>query len=363
MNDYLIIGGGIIGMLTARELVLAGAGVTLVDQQQTGQESSWAGGGIISPLYPWRYADSVTALATWSQAGYKNLSEELTDSTGIDPEWTQNGLLIIAPGDTESAIQWGKFHKQPLESISGEVISHTEPAFASTADSAIWMAGVAQIRNPRLAKALRAEIVKLGVSIMEFTQARRIIITQGKFTRLETNTGKLSADALIVCAGAWTGELLRNQPNPPEITPVRGQMILFKTDPGVISRITLEEDRYIIPRRDGRVLFGSTVEHTGFEKQTTQQALEELREIAISRFPVLSKYPVEKHWAGLRPGSPHGIPYIGRHPEVEGLYANAGHFRNGVVLGPASAALMADLLLDREAIVPPAPYAFDATRN
>ena len=118
-------------------------------------------------------------------------------------------------------------------------------------------------------------------------------------------------------------------------------MILFKTNPHTISRIALDEDRYIIPRKDGHVLFGSTLEHTGFEKVTTAEAMNELKKIAIERYPALKNCPIVKHWAGLRPGSPQGIPYIGAHPDIEGLYVNAGHYRNGVVLGPASARLMA----------------------
>ena len=362
-SDSLIIGGGIIGMLTARELAQTGQKVTLIDRQQTGQESSWAGGGILSPLYPWRYDDSVTALANWSQLSYKHLAKELTSSSDIDPEWTQNGLLIIRPKETELAINWGRRHKKDIELVDGELISRIEPAIASEATSAIWMKDVAQIRNPRLIKALKAKIRHLGVKILEHTEAKRIITKNKRFCQLETSNGKFSANSLIVCAGAWTGELLKNQPQPPKIKPVLGQMILFKTDPGVISRITLEKDRYIIPRRDGHVLFGSTVEQTGFEKQTTEKAFTELKGTAILRFPVLKDFPVKKHWAGLRPGAPEGIPYIGEHPEVAGLYANSGHFRNGVVLGPASARLMADLILGRKTILPPTPYAIDTPRN
>ncbi|MCG8428845.1 MAG: glycine oxidase ThiO [Chromatiales bacterium] len=363
MNHYLIIGGGIIGMLSARELATAGAKVTLLERQQTGHESSWAGGGIVSPLYPWRYADSVTALASWSQHYFQQLSEELTTNTGIDPQWTQNGLLIISPEENRLSTDWANVHTKQVQIIGPSDISNIEPALVTDAPSAIWMSDVAQIRNPRLAQALKAEIVRLGVEVLEHTPADQIITKQGRFDSLKTKEGSLRADALVVCAGAWTGELLKDLPHRPEVSPVRGQMILFKTDPGVISRITLEEDRYIIPRRDGRVLFGSTIEHTGFEKQTTPEALAELQQIALTRFPVLQQYPIEKQWAGLRPGSPHGIPYIGEHPDIKGLFVNAGHFRNGVVLGPASSRLIADLVLERYPILPPTPYGLEAPRD
>ena len=145
--------------------------------------------------------------------------------------------------------------------------------------------------------------------------------------------------------------------------PVRGQMLLFGAEPGIISRIVLDRGHYVIPRRDGNVLMGSTLEYTGFHKETTDEALAELSAIAVNRFPVLKDYPITRQWAGLRPGSPQGVPYIGPFPGIEGLYVNSGHFRNGVVLSPASARLLADLVLDRPPIVPPEPYGLMAHRG
>jgi glycine oxidase len=139
-------------------------------------------------------------------------------------------------------------------------------------------------------------------------------------------------------------------------------MLLFKTAPGLIKRIVLEENRYVIPRQDGHVLFGSTLEEAGFDKSTTEAARKELHQLATERFPALQNYPVVKHWAGLRPGSPSGIPYIAAHPFLEGLYINTGHFRNGVVLGPASAKLMANLVTGTNPILPQEPYSLEALR-
>ena len=140
------------------------------------------------------------------------------------------------------------------------------------------------------------------------------------------------------------------------VKPVRGQMILYRAEPGVVQRIVLSQDRYVIPRRDGRILVGSTVEDVGFEKATTRAAMQELEAEARRIIPALANYPIEHHWAGLRPGSPHDIPYIMQHPRISGLFVNTGHFRNGVVLGPASARLLADILLQREPILDPLLY-------
>jgi glycine oxidase len=138
--------------------------------------------------------------------------------------------------------------------------------------------------------------------------------------------------------------------------------MLFYAKPGQVNQIVLYRDRYVIPRKDGRVLIGSTLEHTGFEKATTAEAKEALYRAAVEMFPLLNRTPIENHWAGLRPGSPNGVPYIGAHPNVEDLFFSAGHFRNGLVTGPASARLAADLMLGREPILDPAPYALDAPR-
>ena len=136
-------------------------------------------------------------------------------------------------------------------------------------------------------------------------------------------------------------------------------MILFKTEPGKIKRITLSQDRYVIPRRDGRVLVGSTLEHTGFDKTITTDAREELMQEAYRIIPSLKEAEIEFHWAGLRPGSTNGIPYICPVRDIEGLYLNAGHYRNGVVLGPASARLAADLILNRRPILESSVYGLE----
>ncbi len=139
-------------------------------------------------------------------------------------------------------------------------------------------------------------------------------------------------------------------------------MLLFKAKPGVLDRVVLQNGRYLIPREDGRILVGSTLEFKGFDKETTEEAYQSLYQSALSIMPGLADFPVEKQWAGLRPGSPSGVPYIGKIPQFENLYINAGHFRNGLVLSPASCRLATDLLLEREPIIDPAAYSFDAPR-
>jgi glycine oxidase len=362
-TDVIIVGGGLIGMFTAKELRAAGANVTLLDRQDTGREATWAGGGILSPLYPWRYPDAVTQLASWSQNQYPSIALELEQETGLSTEHTQNGLLILDNEEIEQALTWSQRHQNNLQLIDHNQIAALEPNWHDCLDQGIWIPEIAQIRNPRIAKALRISIELRGVKVLTFTSVEDLIVKNNKTLGVQTANGPLYAERVVLCTGAWTRNVLASSHSLlPDIEPIRGQMILFKGEAGLLQRITLYKDRYTIPRRDGRILIGSTLEQAGFNKEITETAREELYQVAIQRFPVLAQVPIEHHWSGLRPSSPLGIPYIGSHPEIDGLFVNSGHYRNGVVLAPASARLACDLLLERKSILDPSPYALTAPR-
>ena len=339
-TDSIIIGGGIIGMLSAIRLTQSGHKVTLLEKGDTGRESSWAGGGIVSPLYPWRYHEGISILARYGQNHYQSICEELSQETGIDPEYKQDGLLIFADDEISQAQRWADIFCSSMELVDSDAISRIEPAMRGVSGQAIWMPDIAQVRNPRIAKSLRVRAEQLGVHIITACPVESFSFDNQRVSQVNTPQGSFQADHYIVCSGAWSGMLLEETGISLPIHPVKGQMILFKAEPGDISRIVLEEDRYIIPRKDGRVLFGSTVEHSGFDKSTSKSALKELTKIARQRFPVLKDKNIEVHWAGLRPGTPEGIPVIGQHSQFNNLFVNAGHFRNGVVLAPGSCELL-----------------------
>jgi glycine oxidase len=325
MPEIIIIGGGAIGMLTARELHRAGADSLLLDRGPLGGESSWAGGGIISPLYPWRYDDSVNRLAELSKCLYPDIVGQLHDESGVDCELINSGLLVTDTDETEQALEWARDWSIEMQLIdnAGE-IHKIEPATSSELDAGLWMPDIMQI-------------------------------IRGVITSTET----LYADKVIVTSGAWTAGLI-TAVQAPAVEPVKGQMIMFRGETGLIRRMVLSLDHYIIPRRDGRVLAGSTLERTGFDKSTTDNAKVELKNAAVQIIPALDGCAIERHWAGLRPGTANGIPYICEHPEISGLFINAGHFRNGIVLGAASSRLMAELVIGKATSLDPSPYSMDA---
>lgn len=381
--DVLIIGGGVMGMLTALELADAGQQVTLLERRELAAEASWAGGGIVSPLYPWRYRDSITRLASWSQAFYAELSQRLLQETGIDPELRRKGLLMLSVADRDDALAWARQHQRPLESVAPAFVADKEPALPDVTDDALWMPEVASIRNPRLVAALAACLSRNPrITIVQHSPVSRLLMQASGVAGVQTLDRTLRAASYVVTGGAWSADLLNQgaidqaalnslasnqrpfkQPlSPLRIEPVKGEMLLFKARPGLLNRVVLDKGRYLIPRNDGRILVGSTLRRNGFEKRTTQEAYQQLYASALAILPALADFPVEVHWAGLRPGSPGGIPYIGAMPGSDNLFVNAGHYRNGLVLAPASCRLLADLLLQRAPSINPAPYRPDAPR-
>lgn len=357
MSDVLIIGGGVIGMMLARELAQAGARITLIDRNACAQESSWAGGGIVSPLYPWRYPEPVTRLATWSQSSYVHLAQELLEETGYDPELRQKGMLMVAVEDQEEALAWAEKYHRPLRKVDADFLYQKEPNLAPGQKEALWMPEVCSIRNPRLGRSLRESLlINPNVTLLEHSSVTEFELKGDKVVAVVTEKGRLAADRVVIAAGAWSAKLLALVDKSLPVEPVHGQMMLFKTEPGLVNRVVLKGGRYVIPRNDGRVLVGSTLERIGFEKRTTNAAAKSLHETAIDIIPELARYRVEHHWSGLRPGSPKGIPYIGLVPGFENLYMNAGQYRNGLVLAPASTRLLTDIMLGRDTIISPEPY-------
>ncbi|WP_256582938.1 glycine oxidase ThiO [Pseudomonas sp. HMWF032] len=354
----LVLGGGVVGLMSAMRLALSAQHVSVFDRQSMGRESSWAGGGIVSPLYPWRYSQAVTALAHWSQDFYPKLGEQLLVQTQVDPEVHVTGLYWLDLEDEGDALAWAERAGRPLQSVDMSAVQYAVPALAEGFERAVRMADVANVRNPRLVRALRAALEQMpNVTLHENCAVSGFIREGERITGVRTEQGEMLADRVVLTAGAWSGELMKTLGIELPVVPVKGQMILYKCAENFLPAIVLAKGRYAIPRRDGHILIGSTLEHAGFDKTPTDEALASLKASAVELLPALADAEVVGHWAGLRPGSPEGIPFIGPVPGHEGLWLNCGHYRNGLVLAPASCQLLADLMAGREPIVDPAPYA------
>lgn len=358
------------GLLLSRHLLQAGASVTLLEAGQCGREASWAGGGIVSPLYPWRYVPAVTALAAQAQRLFPALCEALLAETGIDPEYRQTGLLMLDASDAEQAMDWAQQHQHTMQHIAAEHLQQHEPQLANNFDNGLWMPQIANVRNPRLLKALLVSLQSHQKFVLrEFSPVKKL----QKNAAVLASGEKIIGGNVIVCAGAWVGQLLQQNKIHIPVAPVLGQMLLYKLPQNWLRTIVLHSGRYAIPRADGHVLVGSTLEQRGFDKTITAEAGDELRVAAEKMLPGLRDFKPSRQWAGLRPGAPDGVPLMGqlllkakspeRITEHESLWICAGHFRNGLVLAPASAQLMADLLLQRTPLLDAAPYAITNTRS
>jgi glycine oxidase len=366
LSDVLIIGGGIAGLATAHELLRQGATVTLLERNRCGQESSWAGAGILSPLLPWDYADPVTQLSRLSNRLYPEFIDALRTETAIDPEYQASGMLVLT-GQSEEA-EAGPQHARlrAAEVWCGQfnfpiarVRSHEIAPALFRDEPALWLPDVCQVRNPRLLQALVKAVELHRGAIVEHTEVTRWNIAKGRVQSVGTGRGEEYAAAnYVVTAGAWSRRLLREHALKLDIWPVRGQILLFKAEPDLLHPIVLKEPEnfYLIPRRDGYVLAGSTLEDVGFDKFPTAQAREILLAKAHALLPVLSEESLAAHWAGLRPGSPDNVPVIDRHPVIPNLYLNSGHYRYGVTMATGSAKVICNIVSSRPQPIDVTPY-------
>jgi glycine oxidase len=345
--DFLIIGAGAVGLSSALELAERGASVVVMDQGAAGSESTWAGAGILSPLPPWAYDDPVNRLVTYSLGLFPDWCASLRALSGVEPEFLRSGMLVLSPGATGPALAWCRRHGWPCFPSQSEVFLSNAPG-----RPALWLPDVAQVRNPRLIRALRGALGARGIVLMEGARALGLDAEAGRVAGVLTDQGRMACGACIVAAGAASARIPGLEFLAERVFPVRGQMLLYKLPVGTLAPIVYEEGHYLVPRVDGHLLVGSTLERVGFDKSVTPGAREELQAFAESLLPELKGMQPIGHWSGLRPGSPDNVPLICHAPGHVNLYLNTGHYRYGVTMAPGAAKLLASLIY-REA--PPIP--------
>jgi len=330
----VVIGGGIVGLMTALELHERGFSVSLLERGAFARESSWAGGGLLCPLPPWNQSAELWALAAAGMDRYPGLCTRLHRATGIDPEWTPSGLTVLEPDDVDAAMAWCR-----AAGVTANAVKVSRGLARVT--SAVHLSWVAQVRNPRLCRALVHYLMDIGVNLFDQVGELQLQVQQGRVVA-GASGAQWKADAVIVCAGAWSASLLAPTGWTVPVAPVKGQMLLLRGEPGAVPGLLLQGGRYLIPRQDGRVLVGSTLEHLGFDKGPTDEAASQLRDFADHLVPACRTMTLEAHWAGLRPGTADGVPLVRRHPEVSNLWLHAGHHRYGLTMAPATASILAN---------------------
>lgn len=356
--DFAVVGGGVIGLATALALARRGARVTVVERAAgPASESSGAAAGIVSLLYPWEHPRPLQALAAFSRDLYPDWCRHLKRATGIAAGWREPGILSFDIDRAAAAERWAADYMQSVERADRERIAALAPAVSSTRGDALWLPEAGMVEPRRLAAALADGVARLGVSCLWSSPVERLRIDGKRVTGLTLANGdSLAAGAVVIAAGAWTGALLAPCGVDIPIRPVRGQVIELVGPPDLLPCIVTADYRYMLPRPGGHIVVGSTAEEVGFDAMTTPEAADALRAVAATLVPATADLPLHSHWAGLRPGSPDGMPYIGAVADVPGLWLNAGHYRNGITLAPGSAELFAALALGAEPPLDPGPF-------
>lgn len=345
-SDFLIVGGGVIGLSIARELRKRGAGtIRVVDQSRIGAEASWAAAGMLAPNAECHAADELFRLCNESNRMYPQLAEELLDETGIDIELDRSGTLSLSFDDEDGAAlaetyRWQREAGIPVEWLSVEDVLKLEPQLSSLVQTALFYPNDWQVENRKLIAALRRYCELNAIELVENAAATELVAERDRLLGVRTGEGVLAAGTIILAAGAWTSRLTGD--SIPAVKPIRGQMISLAGGERKLKSVIYGANAYIVPRVDGRVLVGATVEDDGFNKTVTDKAIGALKSAANRMAPFLADCAIESAWAGLRPFAHVGMPVVGRLPELANAFVATGHYRNGILLAPITAKMIAD---------------------
>ncbi|MCE9607636.1 MAG: glycine oxidase ThiO [Planctomycetia bacterium] len=369
MDDTLIIGGGAIGLSLAYELARRGEKVRVIERGLLGRESSWAGAGIVPPAIVRAEDPPLAQLGGHAYDLHIEWNARLKHDTGIDTGYHCRGALYLAQDTSvldrlENDVAPFRAQNLPCEKLTAAKLAEVEPALAGAMDdgritAGYYVPGEAQLRNPWYIRALEAACSDLGVKFTTAAPAEEFILRDGLLREVRTPIGTFAAEKFCLTTGSWSahlGELLGLRL---AIKPIRGQIALLHPAKPVINGIVYSGRKYFVARQDGRVLVGSTEEDVGFDKTTTSIVVRDLLDFALHIAPALNDATVEQSWAGLRPHSADGLPYLGRSPTCANMYVAAGHYRWGLCLSPATAVVMAQLMNGEPTLVDLAAFRLD----
>lgn len=369
--DVVVIGGGVIGLTIARALALRGVrDVLLVERARLGAEASSAAAGMLAPQAEADEADGFFNLCCQSRDMYPTFVAALREETGIDSELDRTGTLYLAFSEPDQKEIEHRYDWQARAGLAVQILSPTdartlEPCISESLIGALKFPKDIQVENRRLLSALIAANEKIGVRFLTGTTVESIRISRGRVEGAETSRGFVHTGSVVVSGGAWSSfiQVPDAVSSHMRIEPVRGQMVCFDaagSSPSIARHVIYSPRGYLVPRRDGRVLSGSTTEHVGFNKEVTASGVHSILANALEISPRISDLPLIGVWAGLRPRAHDSLPVLGAGAEIRGLVFATGHYRNGILLAPITGELIASAIVDN--VVPRDLNAFGPDR-
>lgn len=358
--EVVVIGAGAIGCSIARELAATGRDVIVVERDSPGRRATWAAAGMLSPLGEARDGGPFLDLADASLRRFAGFADALQHETGIDVEYRTSGRLHVSLGDADdelAAIAAGQAAERfDVSFIGGIEARRLEPVLSDRVTTALLVRRDHRVNNRLLAQALLASATAAGANFRTGSPVASILVQDGTATGVRLLSGEqIEAVHVVVAAGAWSGRL-EGLPRHLPIEPVKGQMFAVdardRSHAGParhgVEHVVFSRECYIIPRDDGRLLVGATVEDVGFRKGPTPRGIAGLMSAAAAVMPFIQDLPLVETWAGFRPATPDRLPIIGPDPLLPGLLYATGHFRNGILLAPITAACIESIIGDSE---------------
>lgn len=346
-------GGGLIGCSVARAAALEGHRVTVLEARRTGGGASRAAAGMLAPLGEAGEPGPFLSLGRASLALYPSFVEAVRGESGIDPAYLPSGRLQVAlTPDDESRLsrhlEWVSDFDPGARIVAGRELRTLLPGVAPEVRWALLVPGDHQVDNRLLTAAVARAATGRGATLLEGAPVREVLVGSGRVRGVVLADGRrFPADVVVLAAGARAGGI-GGVPAPPPVVPVRGQMLALGPVRSLPTRIVEGAGVYLVPRRWGRIVVGATVERVGFRDFVTPEGVAELLRGARRLLPGLAGLPPTEVWAGLRPGTPDDLPILGPDPTLPGLLHAGGHYRNGILLAPVTARILADLLAGRD---------------